>query len=210
MSQDTTEKRAQYITRNNELSQEFSFAHPSTKCLINNIFNSHFTGSSLWNLFNNATEMLEKSWNVSHRIMFTLPSDTHKYLLEPISKTRHIKISLMKRYIRFSEMLATSKRKAVRNLYNNVRKDCQSNTGYNLRKIMLHNADLVDDFTKIPYYKLPDRESWRIQITQEISETKNWEDGDRKFYERRVSFNKRIRLLQLRLCVILYCKLSFN
>ena len=114
MSQDTTEKRAQYITRNNELSQEFSFAYPSTKCLINNIFN--FTGSSLWNLFNKATEMLEKSCNVSHRIMFSLPRETHIYLIEPISKTKHIKISLMKRYIRFSEMLATSEKKAVRNL----------------------------------------------------------------------------------------------
>ena len=169
MSQDTTEKRTQYITRNNELSQKFSFAHPPTKCLVNNIFNSHFTGSSLRNLFNKATEMLEKSWNVSHRILFALPRVTHKYL---ISKTRPIKISLMKRHIRFSEMLATSEKKAVQNLYNNVRKDCQSNTGYNLRKIMLHNADLVDDFTKIPYYKLPDHESWRIQIIQEISETK--------------------------------------
>ena len=37
---------------------------------------------------------------------------------------------------------------------------------------MFHNADLVDDFTKIPYYKLPGHESWRIQIIQEISETK--------------------------------------
>ena len=77
----------------------------------------------------------------------------------------------MKAYIRFSEMLATSNKKAVWNLYSNV-KDCQSNTGYNLRKIILHNADLVDDFTKIPYYKLPDHKSWRIQIIQEISETK--------------------------------------
>ena len=77
--------------------------------------------------------------------MFALPEETHKYLTEPISKTRHIKISLMKRYIRFSKMLATSEKKAVWNLYNNVRKDCQSNTGYNLRKIKLHNDDLVDD-----------------------------------------------------------------
>ena len=44
VSQDTIEKRAYYIIRNNELSQEFSFAHPTTKCLINNIFNTHFTG----------------------------------------------------------------------------------------------------------------------------------------------------------------------
>ena len=32
MSQDTTEKRAQYITRCNELSQEFLFVHPTSKC----------------------------------------------------------------------------------------------------------------------------------------------------------------------------------
>ena len=69
MSQDTAEKRAQYIARNNELLQEFSLAHPNTKCLINNIFNTHFTGSSLWNLFNKATEKLEKKWNVSQRIV---------------------------------------------------------------------------------------------------------------------------------------------
>ena len=93
MGQDTTEERAQYITRNNELSQEFSFAHPTTKCLINNIFNTHFTGSSLWNLFNKATEMLEKSWNVSQRIMFALPSETHIltekiYSRRPLFRTR--------------------------------------------------------------------------------------------------------------------------
>ena len=104
--------------------------------------------------------------------MFALPRETHIYLIQPISKTRYTKISLMKRYIRCSEMLTTSEKKAVRNLYNNVRKESQSNTWYNLRKIMLHNADLVDDFTKIPYYKLPDHESWRIQIIQDISETK--------------------------------------
>ena len=60
MSQDTAEKRAQYTARNNELLQEFSFAHPNTKCLINNIFNTHFTSLSLWNLFNKAGKNVER------------------------------------------------------------------------------------------------------------------------------------------------------
>ena len=51
MGQDIIEKRAQCITRNNELLQEFSFAHPTTKCLIYNVSNTHFSGSSLWNLY---------------------------------------------------------------------------------------------------------------------------------------------------------------
>ena len=54
MSLDIMEKRAQYIRRNNELLQEFSFAHPTTKCLISNVFNIHISGSSsMWNPFNN-------------------------------------------------------------------------------------------------------------------------------------------------------------
>ena len=79
----------------------------------------------------------------------------------------------MRRYIRFANVLLTSEKKAVRNLFNCARKDCQSNTGYNLRKIMPNNADLVDDVTKIPYYIMPDHESWRVLIIQEISETKS-------------------------------------
>ena len=78
----------------------------------------------------------------------------------------------MERYIRFSKMLSTSEKNAARNLFNSARKDCQSNTGCNLREIMLHNADLVDDFTKIPYYALPGHESWRIPVIRDISERK--------------------------------------
>ena len=80
-------------------------------------------------------------------------------------------------------------------MFNCVRKDCQSITGYNLRKIRLHNADLVDDVTKIPYYIMPDHESWRVPIIREISETKSGKNGNTKFYEGRTRINKRIRLL---------------
>ena len=47
MKQDLLEKRARFISRNMELIQEFSFAHPETKCQVNQIYNFHFTGSPL-------------------------------------------------------------------------------------------------------------------------------------------------------------------
>ena len=49
-SSDIQEKRAQFITQNCELNQEFSFAHPAVKCKINGIYNSSFPGSVLWDL----------------------------------------------------------------------------------------------------------------------------------------------------------------
>ena len=44
LSQDIVEKRAQYIQRNNELLQEFSYACPQTKMLINQVYNTSFYG----------------------------------------------------------------------------------------------------------------------------------------------------------------------
>ena len=77
--------------------QEFSFAHNSTKCNINAIFNSHFTGSVLWDLFGREAEMIYNTWNISIRKMFRLDQRSHRYFIEPISKIKHIKIAFMTR-----------------------------------------------------------------------------------------------------------------
>ena len=89
MKQDTKIKRAMYIQRNNEIEQEFYFAHPSTKFHLNTVYNSHFSGSSLWNLFSHETEMMENRWNRSFNIMYKLPLATHGYFIEPISGKPH-------------------------------------------------------------------------------------------------------------------------
>ena len=79
------EKRAQYITRNNEL-QEFSFAHPTTKCLMSLIHTSvvHHCGTYLIT----PQEKL-KNLGMFRRLIFSLPRETHKYLIEPVSETKH-------------------------------------------------------------------------------------------------------------------------
>ena len=61
LSQDMMDKRALYVHKVNELIQEFHFADPSTKIMINNILNTSCYGSQLWDLFNNEAERLEKS-----------------------------------------------------------------------------------------------------------------------------------------------------
>ena len=43
-------KRSKYIEKNVELNQEFSFARPDIKTRINQIYNSSFPGSVLWDL----------------------------------------------------------------------------------------------------------------------------------------------------------------
>ena len=91
MQMDIKHKRAAYIAKNNELVQEFYFAHPKTRLEINSIYNYHFTGSPLWNLFCRETEMLYNTWNKSIRIMCDVPLRTHRYFLEPLAGSRHLK-----------------------------------------------------------------------------------------------------------------------
>ena len=56
--QDTLEKRAQYVSKCNELRQEFHFAHPNTLTFLNNTYNSQFYGATLWDLFSTEAERI--------------------------------------------------------------------------------------------------------------------------------------------------------
>ena len=53
-------KTAQYISKNVEINQEFYFSHPKTKININKIWNTHFTGSAIWNLFSEGAQKIKQ------------------------------------------------------------------------------------------------------------------------------------------------------
>ena len=90
--QDVKVKRENYVTTNVELNKEFYFSRPDTKFNINQIYNSHYTGSPLWNLFSPEVMQLEGSYNKSIKLMFDVPFDTHRNLIEPISGTTQSKL----------------------------------------------------------------------------------------------------------------------
>ena len=45
------QKGASYVDKNCTLNQEFSFAHPICRMQLNKIYNCHFTGCQIWDLF---------------------------------------------------------------------------------------------------------------------------------------------------------------
>ena len=178
MKMDIKEKRAKFIDRTNEICQEFHFGHPESKFKVNNIYNSHFTGSPLWNLFSKESESFEKTWNIAFRIMFDLPRETHRYFVEEVSEAPHLKTVLIKSFLSFVDSLRNSNKKALRNLFLKIRKDTQSVTGYNLRKILLlgnkGDVDLLNpiDANEIKYYPVPEAEKWRIGFVKELTDIK--------------------------------------
>ena len=170
LTKDIIEKRAQYIQRNNELVQEFSYASSSTKAYINRVFNSHAYGSVLWDLYGREAKMLYNTWSVSIRKMYRLDRQTHRYLIEPISGMEHLKCSIQKRFLTFTNNLSNSPKATVRELNRKLSKDCRSVTGANLRRIMLQcDATLLEKPTRMDISRdgleaTPPGEEWRADI----------------------------------------------
>ena len=98
---DILQKRAQYIDKNNSINQEFHFAHPLSKIKLNNIYNCHFSGSPIWNIFSPGAKQFEGTFNRSIKIMSGLPLETHKYLIEPLAGGPGLRIQLIKRFLGF-------------------------------------------------------------------------------------------------------------
>ena len=105
-NQDIIVKRAVYINKCIELNQEFYFADPFTKLKICEIYNGHYTGSPLWDLFGSEAVHLESSYNRNVKIVFDLPLATHRNLIEPVTRRRHLRIIRFKSFIEQLKKLA--------------------------------------------------------------------------------------------------------
>ena len=129
-------------------------------------------------MFGYEANRLEKSWNVSQRILLGLPRNSHRFFIEPLSDTQHIMVSLYKRYLKFVESIATSKNVTLRNMLSKIKYDCRSNTGHNLRKLMKivgkHSIDDLrrKDFDNLRYQPVSKEDEWKLNIAREIIDVK--------------------------------------
>ena len=127
-------KSAKYIEKNNSLCQEFYFAHPKTK-VLNDIYNGHYTGSQLWKLGSKEIEKLESMYNRSVKIMYDLPWETHRYLIEPLTELPHVRRILVRRFLSFLKMIKKCDKPAITQLLDVVKSDVRLTTGHNIRYI---------------------------------------------------------------------------
>ena len=176
---DLMEKRAIFINRNNELRQEFHYAHPHTLVKTNNIFNTSMYGCMLWDLFGKEAERLEKTWNVSQRLMLGLHRESHRYFIEPISDTKHIMTHLYKRFISFIKGVMKNKKLPLRLLCDVISNDCRSTTGGNLRRIKLRcDAGSLKElihhqWRNEEYMKTSKINLWKIEAIKDLIEARH-------------------------------------
>ena len=179
LKHDMVIKRAKFIDRNNTLRQEFHFAHPRTLLEINRSYNSDYTGSPAWDLFCHEAGMVENSYSMAVRIMFGLPRETHRYFIEPLTNTRHIKFDLIERFLNFLAKIRKSKKDTLKYVLGRVMYDVGSVTGRNLNRIMnLCNLDSIDSIQpshceNLKFRNIPEGEAWRIGFVAELIDNKH-------------------------------------
>ena len=94
------------------------------------IYNSHFYGSNLWNLF--AVDDVYVARNNVERMVFDLPRSTHRCLLKPVPEFKHLFTLLTNRFLKFYRTLFLSDKKIISNLRRIQENDCHSNFGSNI------------------------------------------------------------------------------
>jgi hypothetical protein len=96
-------------------------------------------------LFYHEAGMVENSYSMAMRIMFGLPRETHRYFIEPLTDTRHIKFDLIERFLNLLSKIRKSKKDTLKYVLERVMYDVGSVTGRNMNRITnLCNLDSID------------------------------------------------------------------
>ena len=186
---DMSIKKAKYVAKNVQLNQEFHFATEVTKLKINDVYNSSWFGSTLYNIYSDETVKLESSYNRSVKIMMDLPFGTHRGLIEPLSERQHLRKTLARRFLVMIDSIRKSRKPILRCLLSEIEDDARSISGRNLRMIMLqtNQSDIgqlsVSDADKLPYFDLAEDEDWRTGMLQHILEERRQGPLDREDLE---------------------------
>ena len=114
MKVDMAMKRGAFIGKVNSLLQEFHAVPSEVFIKILNIYATSLYGSNTWDLLSSECDRLYKSFNVAIRKVLDVDRCTHRYMIEPLSGSQHLKVMLESRYATFYKTLVTSKKTTIR------------------------------------------------------------------------------------------------
>ena len=106
---------------------------------------------------------------------------THRFLIEPLSGTQHVKRSIFKAFVSFANKLQNSSKEVIRDVFHLVKEDCRSTTGSNIRNISLDCAvDQVHPFAEVnienkDFFPAPPDSAWKAPLIRELIDIR---DGD--------------------------------
>ena len=111
--------------------------------------------------------------------MFSLPVNTHRFFIQPVSGKVHVKNTLLKRFLGFLLQIEKSCKLPSSHLLEIIKHDVRSTTGSNLRNIMLLlGKDKVEDIeirdiNDVVYATVRPEDLWKVEMLKEIIQVLN-------------------------------------
>ena len=172
MDNDLLSKRGEFISKVHSLRQELGDQSPDVFIKLVNIYLVSMYGSNIWDLFGAAAQKLYISWNVMIRTTFNLPFATHRFILQDIINVPHLRVQLLKRFVKFYFHLKNSIKPEVRHLLDLQKHDFRSHFGRNCqylcRELNLSNFDLINVHDISMPIKTIESESWRVPFLRDL------------------------------------------
>ena len=135
MEQDAKVKRAIFIDGCHDLLEEFSKTNPEIQTKLTSLYHSSCYGSNTWNLYGEWPRKLLTSWNVNLKLIWELPHETHRYFFEHLTECRHLKILLIKRFLKFVSSIIEGDKSSCKLLLRTICGNSNNTTGKNIRNI---------------------------------------------------------------------------
>ena len=172
MSHDLLQRRGEFISKVHALRQELGNQNPNVFMSLVFIYLSSMYGSNLWDLYSTAADKLYATWNMLIKTTYNLPYATHRYISQNMFSQPHIRICLLKRFVKFYGKLKISSKPQVVHLFNKQKSDFRSIFGRNCRKLCeeMEVARIEEVSVKnisMPI-KIDARDSWRLPFLKEL------------------------------------------
>ena len=161
----------QLIGKFHNLTQELGPQESRVYMTLINIYLLSLYGSSLWDLSAVVTDKVNKTWNSLIRQVFSLPFQTHRYMLNSISGVKHLKVRLLNRFKNFHTQLMNSNRSEVLHLLRLQERDQRSVFGRNCTLVCnLTDSQSVSDadMNSISVYPVPLGDEWKCEFLEEL------------------------------------------
>ena len=172
MNHDLLCKRAEFISKIHSLRQELGDQSPDVFIKLVNIYLVSMYGSNCWDLFGVVAQKLFASWNVLIKTTFNLPFSTHRFIVQDLVNVPHLRVQLLKRFVKFYFRLKSCVKPEIRYLLNLQKSDFRSTFGRNClylcQELNVENIENVNINEISMPIKTPGLDSWRDPFLRDL------------------------------------------
>ncbi len=135
-SSDATYRKGQFIGCVNNIITKYGFAHPVCKLKLLVTHGYSFYGSSLWDLYDNNSNMVYITWNIAVHRLYDLPRTAHTRFLTHIAGVPHVNHDLKYRFAKFLYKAINSQNERITFLAKLCMYNTMSITGSNVSNML--------------------------------------------------------------------------